>query len=453
MIGSLILTRILFPEAFGIMATAQIIIVMIQLFTDIGVRTSIIQNPRGAETEFLDTARIICCYRGALLTLMVMLMAWPLSIYYSQPEIKGILFIMSLSPLILGLENPSLTVVIKNFRVEKKVALEVGSQAIGLVSSVILAWLMQSVYALAIGVVLSSAYKVAGSFMVTPYRPSLKYNKEYGREILHFGKYIFVNTLISFTSMNADILLIGKILRMGDLGIYSVGRNIGTLIWVVCLQTFMQSYLPAVSSVNSNLPRVSRMYGRTTALILTLTIPVSMIFALFSHEIIGLLYDPRYHNASISMFWFSISGILLVLNAINSDTFIAMGKLKYETISMGISLVLVCLLVPMGAKYYGLSGAAAGMFISIVVMVIAQTVYLSAGLGFPVSTLLRPWYQIMGTSGAITCLYYLLYPMLSSTFLFNFPFLFVLSIAALGSSLYLFYLLEGPHPFKDRSLS
>jgi O-antigen/teichoic acid export membrane protein len=452
MIGSLILTRILYPEAFGIMATAQIIIVMIQLFTDIGIRTSIIQNPKGAEPDFLNTAWIICCFRGVVLSLMVILMSWPLAVYYNQPQIQGILLVMSLSPLILGLENPALSVTIKEFRVEKKVGLEIWSQALGLASSIILAWLMQSVYALAIGVVLSSAYKVVGSFLVTPLRPQLIYNKVYAAEILHFGKYIFINTLISFLAMNADILLIGKVLRMEDLGIYTVGRNIGTMIWIVCLQIFLQSYLPAVSSVNRDLPRVVRMYERSTALIMALVIPASIILALFSRDIIRLLYDPRYQNACISMFWFSVSGILLVMNAINSNTFIAMGRLKYETICMGISLVLVLVLVPLGAMHFGLSGAAAGMFAAIAMVAAAQTVFLSTGLGFPLSLALRPWYQLLSTSGVIVCMYYALRPVLTADALYNIPFLVILGMAGLASSFGIFYLLQGPHPFRDRSI-
>jgi len=312
---------------------------------------------------------------------------------------------------------------------------------------------MRSVYALAIGVVLSSAYKAGGSFVVTPYRPRVAFHREYAREILHFGKYIFVNTLISFLAMNADILLIGKVLHMENLGYYTLGRNIGTLIWLVCFQIFVQSYLPAVSSVNQDPPRVVRMYERFSVMILALTVPASMILALFSHDIIALLYDPRYQDACISMFWFSVSGILLILNAVNSNTFIAMDRLRYETISMGISLVLVLALVPLGAVHYGLAGAAAGMFTAIVVVALAQTVFLRAGLGFPVSSLLRPWCQIAGTCGVIACMYYVLRPVLSSTRFFNIPFLVVLGMGGLASSLALFYVLQGPHPFRDRPLS
>ncbi len=453
MMGSLILTRILFPEAFGIMAAAQTIILMIQLFTDTGVKTAIIQNPKGADRDFLDSVFLISTVRGLFLSLVVAGIAWPMAVYYQQPQLTGILIILAINPFILGFESPGLTVLIKQFRVEKKVALELGSQILGLLTSIVLAYIYRSVYALAVGSVLSSLYRVAGSFMVSPYPPRFRWNREIATEIFHFGKFIMLNTMVSFTAMNADVLITGKVLNMDNLGIYNIGRTMGLLIWVVCLQVFLQSYLPAVSSVLNDFSRVVKIYRTTTSFILALTIPVSMIFALFSEDIIGILYDPRYREASVSMFWFSISGILLVLNAINSSTFIAMGKLKYETISTGICLTCVCLLIPLGARDYGLAGAAVGMLISISVMVAVQTVFLVTGAGFPVLKVVRPWFQIIALSGTIGLMYFVLRPLLSSETLYNLPFLAVMSTIAFAASTGLSILWNGPRRTREQPAS
>ncbi|MFN3500356.1 MAG: oligosaccharide flippase family protein, partial [Pannonibacter indicus] len=54
--SNLALTRLLFPEAFGLMALIQTFMVGLQMFSDIGIRPSIIQNKRGEEADFLNTA-------------------------------------------------------------------------------------------------------------------------------------------------------------------------------------------------------------------------------------------------------------------------------------------------------------------------------------------------------------------------------------------------------------
>lgn len=449
LLGSLILTRILYPEAFGIMATANIVIVFIQLFTDIGVRISIIQNPRGAEKEFLDTAWTISFIRGCILTAIVMVLSWPMSILYHQKQLTGILCIMALSPMILGLENPGISVTIKNFRAEKKVALEIWSQVSGLVSSIVLAWLMRSVYALAMGMVLSSLSKAVGSFVISTYRPRFILNASCAQEIIHIGKYIFVNTLISFLATNADILIIGKVLRMDDLGVYNLGKSIGTILWAISLQVFLQSYLPALSSANGDHERIVRMYERTSSAILSVCVPASMILALFSDELIRLLYDPRYQASGIAVFWFGLGGILQVQSTINSNTFIATGKIRYETLSMLAGLLFVIVFVPLGAMHYGLQGAALSMWASMVLVAAAQSVFLGIGLGFSVRKILMPWVVFLATAGIMAGAYFLLRPVLSFPSLYDAPLFGVIFLVGLACALSSLAVTQGTASAKD----
>jgi len=214
MVGSLILTRLLFPEAFGLMATASVVLAMVQLFSDTGVRTAIIQNPRGGEPAFLYTAFFISIVRGLLLCLIICGLARPLALYYRQPELTWLLLVMALNPLLVSFENPAVNLFIKKFRVERQVFFELSIQALGLVTSVLLAFMLGSVYALAWGSVLSALYRVAGSYYIDPFRPRFVWNHDAGRELVGFGKFIFLNTMITWAAMNLDVLLIGKLLGM-----------------------------------------------------------------------------------------------------------------------------------------------------------------------------------------------------------------------------------------------
>ncbi|MCE9529776.1 MAG: oligosaccharide flippase family protein, partial [Planctomycetes bacterium] len=54
--SSVILAKLLFPEAFGLYALTFAFLTGLHLFSDLGIRVSIIQNPRGEEPKFLDTA-------------------------------------------------------------------------------------------------------------------------------------------------------------------------------------------------------------------------------------------------------------------------------------------------------------------------------------------------------------------------------------------------------------
>ena len=69
--SNLILTRILFPEAFGLMAIILVFMQGVAMFSDLGVGASIIQNKRGDDPVFLDTAWTVQGIRGAFLFLIL----------------------------------------------------------------------------------------------------------------------------------------------------------------------------------------------------------------------------------------------------------------------------------------------------------------------------------------------------------------------------------------------
>ena len=167
------------------------------------------------------------------------------------------------------------------------------TQILGLASSIGLAIILRSVYALAIGSVLLASYRTLGSYFVARYRPRLSWSKEAGTELFHFGKYIFINTMITWALINTDILLIGKYLGMETLGFYNLGKNLAFMVLAFCLQVVSQSFLPAVSSVSSDLLRVIRIYRRTATLFLAVAIPVSMISGVGQPSVVSIVASCR----------------------------------------------------------------------------------------------------------------------------------------------------------------
>ena len=67
--SNLILTRLLFPEAFGLMALVSVFLVGLAMFSDIGIGPAISHSKRGDEPGFLDTAWTLQVARGVILWL------------------------------------------------------------------------------------------------------------------------------------------------------------------------------------------------------------------------------------------------------------------------------------------------------------------------------------------------------------------------------------------------
>jgi len=97
LIGNLILTRILFPEAFGMMALIQIVIAGLTMFSDLGIHSAIIKDARGNDPDYLNTAWALQICRGVFLWLMTCLLAHPVATFYAAPELAQMLPVAGLT--------------------------------------------------------------------------------------------------------------------------------------------------------------------------------------------------------------------------------------------------------------------------------------------------------------------------------------------------------------------
>jgi len=114
--GNLILTRLLVPEMFGVMAVVSVLLMGIGMFSDLGVFQNIVQSKRGEDKIYLNTAWTLQVIRGGIIGLVVILISFILSYVqnigylnvnsaYSAPELPFVLALMSLSPFISGFNS------------------------------------------------------------------------------------------------------------------------------------------------------------------------------------------------------------------------------------------------------------------------------------------------------------------------------------------------------------
>jgi O-antigen/teichoic acid export membrane protein len=430
-VSNLILTRLLFPEAFGLMGTAMLIMTLIQVFSDTGIKTALIQNPRGEQKAFIDTSFIIAMVRSLVLFGIVASLIQPLAAFYAQPELIGILWIMSFAFLAEGLLNPALPLLIKRMRIEKQVAYSVGSQFAGFITTLILVLTLRSVTALAVGYLMTSVFRVLISYVIVNYKPSLRWDTAAGRELLHFGKFIILNTMVTWVVLNLDRFVIGKQLGMEILGQYSIALYIGVFLTEVLVQVFAQSYFPALSSVAGDLERVEQIYTRTMKTLLSIVGPFLMLPVLFSHDIIKLLYDPRYALAGGALFWIGLRSALQVISSLQSGTLLALGKPAYVTAANSLGLLVLGISLPLLTKAYGISGSGMAVLASAAVVALVHSLTLVRMIRFDLGTVLSPWLTLILMSILVSLVYSLATLWLGDSLIQRFLLLAVTGTAAL----------------------
>ena len=223
LVSNLILTRLLFPEAFGLMALISLVTVGLMLFSDVGIAPSIAQSKRGDDPDFLNTAWSIQVIRGICLWVIASALAVPFAAFYDAPELVTYLPIAALALLVTGFNPTRIETAHRHLMMGRLTLLDLTSQLIGLVAMVALAWWLQSVLALVIGGVVGPLAKLALTWSFLP-GPANRFRWEYAavKELVTFGKWIFLSTAFWFFASQGDRAVLGKYLSLESLGIYNI---------------------------------------------------------------------------------------------------------------------------------------------------------------------------------------------------------------------------------------
>ena len=297
--GNLILARLLFPEAFGVMALVTVLMVGLAMLSDLGISPAIQGSRRGDDPEFLDTAWTLNLMRGAVLFVVACALAWPMAVFYTAPELTQLIPVAALSLLIHALEPTRVDTAERHLLLGRVTALELAAQAVALVAMVVAALATGSVWALVVGSLVQATTRTILAWRVLPgHANRLRLERPAVRELVHFGKWIFLSTVAGFLVQQADKLVLGRFLGMTELGLYNIGfflasfpLMLGTTLVVRLMIPVYRESPPSASA--ANFARLRRIRAGLTLALVAMMAPL----VLLGPWLVGLLYDARYAAA------------------------------------------------------------------------------------------------------------------------------------------------------------
>jgi O-antigen/teichoic acid export membrane protein len=333
LVGNLILTRLLFPEAFGMMTIITAVMFGAHMLTDVGVGPSIVQKHRGNDPEFLNTAWTIQILRGLMVWLGLCALAIPLSKFYSEPLLASMVPVSGLNALILGFTSTKMYTAQRNLEAARVIMIEVVTYALGLICTVFLAWLLKSVWALVWGGLLTTILKMSATHIfLHGVKNKFAWDQDTLSHLRGFGRWIMLSSALTFFAAEGARLLIGAMMGMRQLALYTLAATMSLMLWQAMEQLAVRVFFPAYSEVHRTNPQnlISVLLKTRLTLILP-TWSLAVLFIFFGSQVMGFLYDERYHGSGIMLqqlaagslaacVWGSYSGVLLSLGKVSIMT-------------------------------------------------------------------------------------------------------------------------------------
>lgn len=306
--SNLILTHLLFPEAFGVMALVNTIIVGLELISDLGIVPSLIQNVR-EDDDFLNTAWTLSIARGVILFLGGCAIAYPMAEFYDEPQLNALVPVASLTPLIYGAIPTKFHMCLRQQNLITWTLVMVLAKTIAVILMVTLAYIYQSVWALVFGALAERACQLILSAIIIKgplNRP--RWETTAAKDIFHFGKWIFLSTLITFLGSKFDIFSLPKMSDLKTTGVYQIAIMLAMFPMTIGSQVINAALLPALSQSNRQGNReLQDSFRAARRIILPIHLFVTLGLVLGGPPFFRL-YDVRYADAGwiVQMFMVSV---------------------------------------------------------------------------------------------------------------------------------------------------
>jgi lipopolysaccharide exporter len=367
LLSSVILTRILRPQAYGLITLLMSIVFVVELLADMNVTTFIIREQGSEEPRYLNTAWTIRLGRAVLNTTVVFLAA-PLiaTTIYHSPELTNPLRIFSFFFVIGGFESMAYVLALRRKQSRIIMYSELIAAFLSTVFSVVYCYLSRTYWGMIYGILLNRLLMAAFSYRFFPeFRPKLYFDRATARQILKFSKFTMPSSFLTIVMTQFDKIVFLRLFDLKLLGIYGLAGNIASQIESLVIKISNQVLYPRLAH-NFRTDRDSfslKYYTENVRLFVSiLFLPAAICGG--AHLLIAVLYDARYAQAADVLQALMLRAIILALASPAEDRLIAAGAFHVMLVGNVFRAIWMFAMSLAGYYFFGFMGFAYGAALS-----------------------------------------------------------------------------------------
>lgn len=337
---SAILSRILTPHDYGIVAIVTVFTAFFLVLSNIGFGIAVIQNKDFGEKE-INSLFTFSVYAGLALSGIFILLAYPIALFYGNKIYIPICLVLSISIFfntINAVPDGLLRKDKKFFLIALRLII-VSLLTYGF--TIILALLNFKYYALVFQSIISSVLIFAWNLRNVKVRFIKNPDKSVLKRIRGYSGYQFLFNFVNYFSRNLDKLIIGKILGNEELAQYNKAYHF-MLYPVQNLTNVITPVLhPILSDYQNDKNFIYQKYLKILKLLSLIGVFVMPLCFCCAREIILIIYGPQWDSAVICFKFLTLAIWTQMIQETSGSIFTALGDTKRMFYTCCINTVLV----------------------------------------------------------------------------------------------------------------
>ncbi|WP_353101109.1 oligosaccharide flippase family protein [Myroides odoratus] len=254
-ISFLVLTKILAPEDFGIVAVATTFISFVQIITDLGVSKVIIQNSVDEE-DYKFRLNNTCFWfnfiLGSLIFVFTIAFSTKIASFFGNASAGLIVKVMALQIIFFSLSS------IQNANLKKKLNFKflfftrLVTIAMPLFVAIPLALLGGGYWALVIATVVGAFLNTVILWLYSSWKPKLLFDIDILKDVLNKSIWSSFDEIIVWIPIGLDTYLIGNYLNSRDLGVYTTSRTLFSAAIAITLGAILPVLYSHLARIQNN---------------------------------------------------------------------------------------------------------------------------------------------------------------------------------------------------------
>lgn len=357
LIRTIVLARLLSPNDFGLFGIALLAMSALETFSQTGFQQALIQK-KGDVKPYLDTVWTVQGVRGFLLAGLLYIIAPYMASFFGEPNAAPLLKVLGLSMVFQGFTNIGVVFFQKELEFHKQFIYQFSGTVTDLAVSITAAVLLKNAWALILGLVAANLIRMVVSYLVHPYRPQPRLEREKVMELYTFGKWIFGSSILMFLITQGDDIFVGKLLGAAMLGFYQMAYRISNMPATEITNVISQVTFPAYSKLQDNPEGLRKAYLKTLQLTAFISIPLAGGIFILAPEFTMVFLGEKWMPIVPAMQVLAIYGAVRSIGATNGSLFTGSGNPRFDMILAAIKLVLLAFLIYPLTQWWGITGTA-----------------------------------------------------------------------------------------------
>lgn len=354
-ISSMVLARLLTPDAFGVVTTLAMIISFAEIFTDAGFQKYLVQH-EFIDAQDLDGSTNVAFWSNLIMSLfiwvLIAIFSAPLATLVGNPGLGHVLVIACVSIPLEAFSSIQMAMFRRDLDFKTLAKVRIVSTLIPLFVTVPLAFWMRSYWALVIGTITVNLVNAVLLTAFSKWKPRLFYSFTKLKEMFSFTVWSMFEAISIWLTGYLDVFIVGTMLSQYYLGLYKTSSTLVGQIMGLITAITTPVLFSALSRLQNDESAFKELFFRFQKIVGLLVIPLGMGIFIFRELTTEILLGDQWTEASGFIgLWGLTSALTIVLGHYSSEVYRAKGKPRLSVLAQVLHIVALLPTVLIAVRY------------------------------------------------------------------------------------------------------